>query len=282
MSEAALALILASAFVHASWNFLAKKASGGPAFVWLFTSVAALIEAPIALGIVLITRPSIGWLGLAFMAGTGILHAAYFLSLQKGYEVGDLSLVYPLARGMGPLLAAGAAIALFDERPSGLAISGAVLIGLGAMSLTRAPKGEEVSGVGFALVTAGLIASYTLWDKYAVATLAIPPILYDWANNFGRGLVLLPFVATHRSNVTATWRAHRREVIGVGVLSPVAYVLVLTALSFTPVSYVAPAREISIVIGTAMGAYILSEGDAARRLLASSAMVAGLVALALG
>jgi drug/metabolite transporter (DMT)-like permease len=131
MSEGALALILASAFAHASWNFLAKKASGGPTFVWLFTSVAALIEAPIALGIVLIARPSIGWLGIAFMAGTGVLHAAYFLSLQRGYEVGDLSLVYPLARGMGPLFAAGAAIVLFDERPSGLAIAGVLLVAVG-------------------------------------------------------------------------------------------------------------------------------------------------------
>ena len=278
-----MALVLASAVAHATWNLLAKKSSGGAAFVWLFTSIAALIWAPLALAVALVQSPTIGWTHVGFMAGTGVLHAAYFVSLQRGYEVSDLSLIYPLSRGIGPLLATGAAIALLAERPTYTALGGTLLVGLGAISLTRAPRGTEaVSGVGFAVLTGVLIASYTLWDKYAVDALAIPPILYDWANNFGRGIVLLPLALTRRAEVATTWRTRRRYVIGVAILSPLAYILILTALSFAPVSYVAPAREISIVIGTALGSFVLAEGDARRRLIGSGAIVAGLGALSVG
>src|SRR5262249_61564717 len=78
------------------------------------------------------------------------------------------------------------------------------------------------------------------------------------------------------------WRDHRAEAIGVAVLAPLSYILVLTAMQFTPVSYVAPAREISILIGTAMGTRLLAEGDVHRRLAAAAAMVVGVVVLAVG
>ena len=134
----------------------------------------------------------------------------------------------------------------------------------------------------YALLTGALIAGYTLWDKYAVSALLIPPLLYDWASNLGRTLILAPMAYRRWDGVRATWRRHRRAVLGVAVLSPLAYILVLTALVFAPVSYVAPAREVSILIGAVMGARLLAEGHAPRRIAAALAMFAGIAALTAG
>ena len=136
--------------------------------------------------------------------------------------------------------------------------------------------------VAYALATGVVIAAYTLWDKHAVTALAIPPILYEWTGDVGRAIVLTPVAAARWPAVRTLWTTRRAEVIGTGVLSPLAYILVLTALVFTPVSYVAPAREVSILIGTLMGARLLAEGDARRRVVAAAAMFVGLVALVVG
>ena len=112
MSIGVLSLVLAAAFAHAGWNFLAKGAEGGAAFVWLCAAVGTLLYVPV-LAIALGTDPgALGWAALGLMVGCGALHAVYFVLLQRGYAAGDLSLVYPLARGTGPLLAGTAAIAL--------------------------------------------------------------------------------------------------------------------------------------------------------------------------
>lgn len=221
------------------------------------------------------------------MAGTAVIHAAYFLLLQRGYRAGDLSLVYPVARGTGPLLATLAAIALFSERPTWRALAGAagVIGGIFFMALTRRDAqraARHPEAVGFGLVTGLTIAGYTLWDKHAVAVLLIPPLLLDWAGNLGRTLLVSPYALHRWARVREVWRTRRLEVIAVGVLCPLSYILVLTALVFTPVSYVAPAREVSIVIGTLLGSHLLSEPHAARRLAGAAAIMLGVAALALG
>jgi drug/metabolite transporter (DMT)-like permease len=284
VSAVALILVLISACAHAGWNLLAKRLGGGPAVVWLYTASSTLVYAPLALAVVLVDRPQIGALELGFMAGTAVLHACYFLSLQKGYQTSDLSLVYPLARGTGPLLASLGAIVLFGERPTPVALAGVGLVTLGALSLARGGLGPEAaaSGLAFGLLTGVLIAAYTLWDKHAVDALAIPPLLYDWGNNVGRTLVLLPLGVTRRGEVAALWRTKRRYVLGIGVLSSLAYILVLTALAYTPVTYVAPTREVSIVIGTLLGTHVLGEGDGSRRLVAAITIVIGVFALGIG
>ncbi len=286
MTPAALGLVLGAAAIHATWNLLAKRVGGGTAFVWLFGSLTTIIYAPLAAATILLARPHIGVVQLVFLAGTAVLHLGYFLTLQSGYRTGDLSLVYPLARGTGPVLSVGAAIIVLGERPTPVAMGGALLIGIGIVLLAGNPTSLDHPGarraVGWALLTGALIAAYTLWDKRAVSTLGIPPILLDWGGNLGRALLLTPAALARRDEVRAVWRAHRREVVLVSVLTPMAYILVLTAMVFTPVSYVAPAREISILIGTAMGSRLLAEGDAPRRLTAATAIVVGVAALAVG
>jgi drug/metabolite transporter (DMT)-like permease len=282
----ALTLILAAAFIHASWNLLAKRASGHATFTWLFAVLSAFAYTPVAIAIILVRDAQIGLVELGFMAGSAALHTAYFVLLNEGYRAGDLSLVYPLARGTGPLLSTLAAVLLLGERPSIIAVLGALLIIVGVVVLTIEPHRLGVAGarkaVLYALITGLFIAMYTLWDKQAVGAFAISPLLLDWGANAGRAILLTPFALSHWEKTRIEWRDHRLEAIGVALLAPLSYILVLTALQFTPVSYVAPAREISILIGTAMGTRLLAEGDAYRRLAAASMMVLGVVALALG
>jgi drug/metabolite transporter (DMT)-like permease len=284
----ALGLVVAAGFLHATWNLLAKRAgseASGPAFVWLYSALSTAIFAPLAAGVVL-EGAHVGTVGLLFMFGTGVLHLGYFLSLQEGYRVGDLSVVYPLARGTGPLLASGAAIVLFGERPGPVAVAGILLIVLGVFLLGWEPGGtrgfveRKQLGMAFGLLTGVFIAAYTLWDKYAVSGLSLSPILYYWASLLVETVVLLPVALRRKEEIGGAWRSRRKEALGVAVLSPLAYVLVLMALSFAPVSHVAPAREISILVGTLMGGSLLAEGGLRRRMFASSFMVLGIVALA--
>jgi drug/metabolite transporter (DMT)-like permease len=283
-------LVLASGLLHATWNLLAKRASGdasGPAFVWLYSALSTVIFAPLAAG-VFIGGERLGGVGLLFVFGTGALHIGYFLLLQKGYQVGDLSVVYPLARGTGPLLASGAAILLLGERAGFVAWAGILLIVAGVFLLAWEPDGggrsrrERRLGVVFGVLTGAFIAAYTLWDKYAVDDLLLSPVLYYWGSLLVQTVVLLPVALRRREEIRGAWQARRPEALGVAVLSPVAYLLVLTALVFAPVSRIAPAREIGILIGTLLGGGLLAEEGLRRRLLASLCMVLGIVALAVG
>jgi drug/metabolite transporter (DMT)-like permease len=283
----ALTLILAAAFIHATWNLLNKRASGHATFTWVVACLSAAFYLPVAMAAVLFWQAQIGWVEIGLMAGSAALHTGYFVLLNEGYRAGDLSLVYPLARGTGPLLSSAGAILFFGERPSALALVGGLLIVLGVMVLTGSPdKLRQQAGakkaIVYALVTGTFIAAYTLWDKQAVSTFAVGPVLLDWGSNLGRSLLLTPFALRHWNSVRNEWRIHRFEAIGVALLVPLSYIIVLTAMQFTPVSYVAPAREISILIGTVMGARLLAEGDVHRRLAAAGAMVLGVVALAVG
>ncbi len=190
-------------------------------------------------------------------------------------------------RGFGSLLLATAgAVVLLGERPGVVAVSGIFLITLGVFLLTREPGSFRGPGLGlgvlYGLLTGVFIAAYTFWDKHAVSTLLIPPLLQSWATTVVTVTLLTPLALRHREKALVLWRTHKPEVLGIAVLSPLSYILVLTALVFTPVSYVAPAREISILIGVAMGTQLLAEGHTTSRLLAAGAMVVGVVALTLG
>jgi drug/metabolite transporter (DMT)-like permease len=289
MTPLALALVLAAATCHATWNVLLKRAGGGgPLFLWLTFALGLMLYVPAAIAVALIERPPVGLRELTFVLVSGGLHLGYFLLLQRGYRAGDLSLVYPLARGTGSALATVAAIVVFAERTSPLALFGAFLVVCGLVALSRPRRLVDLDAshagvaVGYALATGSFIAAYTLWDAHAVAALAIPPLLLEWASNAVRTALLAPLVVRRTAEVALIWHEHRTEVLGIAVISPLAYILVLTALVSTPVSYVAPARELSIVIGTAMGAWLLGEAAAARRLPAAAVIVIGVGALAVG
>jgi drug/metabolite transporter (DMT)-like permease len=134
----------------------------------------------------------------------------------------------------------------------------------------------------FALLTGALIAAYTLWDKHAVGTAALSPIIYYWGTNLVNALLLTPVPIRAPEQLRRSWEASRLRAAGVGLLSPLAYVLVLYALARAPVSYVAPARESSIVVGTLLGVLVLHEKDARRRVATAAVIFLGVVTLTLG
>lgn len=282
MTLAALALVLCSAVLHATWNLLAKRLGGGAGVVWLYSCVSAALLTPFSVGWWALARPEVPPLAWLFVVGSALLHVGYFLSLQRGYRVGELSLVYPLARGGGPALATVAAIVLLAERPTALALTGTALVAASAFGLAGGAGRGSGRAIGYGLLTAGFIASYTVWDATAVARVGVAPLLFMWASEWARVLMLTPWAMRRRRLVAEAWARGRASVVAIGALSSLAYLLVLTALTFTPVSYVAPAREISILIGAAFGARLLQEKDSRRRLAAAAGMVLGVALLTWG
>jgi drug/metabolite transporter (DMT)-like permease len=281
-----LGLVLLAAVAHAAWNLLAKGAQGGQGFVWLYTVAASLLYLPVLVVALVVAPGPLGWAAFVFMAGSGALHTVYASLLQRGYRTGDLSLVYPLARGTGPLISTIAAIAIFGERPGLVALLGAGLIVLAVLALARpAPEagGEHGRAARIAVLTGVAIAAYTLWDKQAVDALALSPLVYYWGTNTANALLLTAIVLHgRRSSIALAWRTSKAAAAGVAVLSPLAYVLVLFALARAPVSAVAPARELSILVGTLLGTTVLAEGHGVRRFAAAAAIVVGVVALTIG
>jgi len=286
MTGFAITLVLAAALIHASWNYLLKKSGGGVGFVWAFAALSSLFYAPLAIGVVMVQHFQFSAEALGYLFASAVLHTAYYLLLDRGYRHGDLSVVYPLARATGPFLTVLVAVAVLGERPSVIALCGAALVVGGAFFLAASPaklrEAGALRGIAFALLTGCMIASYTVVDKQAVSAVLIPPILQDWGANLGRVIVMAPLALKRREDVRAAWSRQRKAVILVALLCPLSYILVLTAMVFTPVSYVAPAREISILFAALMGAHWLQEGDVPRRIAAAAAMALGVVALAVG
>jgi len=286
MTGLAIALVLSAGLIHASWNYFLKKSGGGIGFVWSFAALSSLFYAPLAISVAVVQHFQFTVGALAFMLGSAVLHTGYFLLLDRGYRYGDLSIVYPLARTTGPVLTIVVAIFVLGERPGPIALGGAALVVGGAFFLAASPaklrEAGALRGIAFALLTGCMIASYTVVDKQAVSVALIPPIVLDWGANLGRVIVMIPLALRHREQVRLAWLRQRSAVVLVALLCPLSYILVLTAMVFTPVSYVAPAREISILFAALMGAHWLREGDISRRTMAAAAMALGLIALALG
>ncbi|HEX4943856.1 MAG TPA: EamA family transporter [Usitatibacteraceae bacterium] len=288
MTWLALALVLTAALIHASWNFLLKKSGGGPGLITAACLGSVVVYAPFVAGAAWVQHYGFRPVHLALMFTSGMIHTAYFLLLDRAYRSGgDLSIVYPLARATGPLLTIVVAVAVLGERPGPTALAGAVLIVISALVLTGNPltwhKSEARHAVGFALLTGFTISMYTICDKASVAAWLVPPLVYDWGCNFFRSLVLVPVTQKRwPGSIDKAWRERRKTVIAIAVLSPLSYILVLTAMVFTPVSLVAPAREVSILFAALMGAYFLKEGDLTRRLVAAAGMALGVAGLTVG
>jgi len=288
MTSLALALVLVAAFTHATWNFAAKQSNGGLPFVWLTGLWSFIFYIPAVAAYTLWKQPALPSAAIFLFVGSGIIKTAYALLLQRGYRHGDFSLIYPLARGTGPLLSVCAAIAIFGERPTLLALAGGAVIVLSILHLTggakllRADRKHLRQGLLYGFTCGVCIAAYTVWDQRAVSHWQLPPVIYDCGTQIVMCTILTPFAWRRRAEAAFAWREHRGKVFTVAILGPLGYVLILTAMSFTPVSYIAPAREVSILIGTLFGARLLKETDAPRRILAAIGMVLGVIALAVG
>ncbi|MFB2595996.1 EamA family transporter [Paracoccus sp. p4-l81] len=283
MSLFGLALVLAAAVCHATWNVFVKRINGGAELIWLFSALALLLYLPVAAWVMIVQRPHLGATELAFIAGSVVLHLAYFALLQAGYQRGDLSVVYPTARATGPVLSSAFAVLMLDEVITPRMGLGAAIIVIGVLMLTGGGRGTGQrlgASLGFGLAVGALIGSYTAWDAYAVSVVLIPPLLLDYVSTLGRVVLLTPVALRRRALVARQWRDHRWGVIAIALFSPLAYILVLYALTFTPVAYVAPMREVSVVLVVIAGSLFLAEGHLRQRLTWAAVILAGMVILA--
>jgi drug/metabolite transporter (DMT)-like permease len=278
----ALLLILVAAFAHSAWNLLAKRASRHRHLIWFSSLSETVLFLPLAVWIGIQTRDRFNWHAAVFLLATGILHIWYTESLLRGYRAGDLSLVYPLARGTGPLISFLGAIFLLRERPSLLAGAGALLIAVGIVLVSGGIANLRGAGLFWGVMTGLTIASYTLVDGYSVKVLLLSPVIIDYAGNLFRTIVLSHIAWRDRAQLPAEYQQCWKEALGIGILTPAGYILVLFAMQIAPISHVAPAREMSMMIGAWFGARVLKEGHLARRMTGSALIAAGVAGLTLG
>jgi drug/metabolite transporter (DMT)-like permease len=289
-------LVAGAAVLHVAWNVLLKTA-GDPlrAAAIGMTSAAAVIVPAAAIGWVVIGRPPIPPEAIGLSILSGVLEAAYFGFLAAAYRRGDLSVVYPIARGTAPLLAVAVGIGVLGERlgPAGITGVGFLLVGLLTLQrpwrflrLANRGPGSGDPAVMFALATGVMIAAYSAVDR--VGARLVEPWLYAgliWASCM---VFLWAYVWFRRTVLRAPDPTgpfdRRRAAIG-GWITLSAYLLILAAFSVAPLTAVAPLRESAIVLASGWGTMRLGEGrdrrETIRRIVASALVVAGAILLAI-
>ncbi len=286
MSPEALALVLTAAVLHALWNFAAKGVTEDRLlFVWLYATASAVLWLPVAIVWLLATGQRPGWVWLGAAALSALMHIAYQLTLQRGYAEADLNLVYPLARGVGPLLTFVVAVAVLGERPGVWGTVGVVLVVAGVLLISwprGTIRGSTWPGVVWGCATGITIAAYTLWDSHTVTDLGVPPLPYFVLGLLCQVPVLTLLAGSRVREARRAWPTLARPVLVVALLSPLAYLLVLRAMQLAPVALVAAARESSIVVGALLGWLALGEERPVHRLLGSAVVAAGIAAIVLG
>lgn len=273
----AVLLLTASALLHAWWNYLVKRSGTGDVlFVWLYSVLAA----PLALAVLVVTGPGPAW--WAALVST-VLHTLYALALQRAYAGADLSVVYPVSRGAAPVLVLIASAPVVGV-PHALELLGIALVVAGLMLMTGPLRAGAGSGraVAAGLVVAGVTTAYTLWDAYAVLRLDVDPLGYLAVSALAQAVLLSVLVAPRRARIPAVARTHGRLALGVTVLVPAAYGLVLVAMAFAPPAVIAAGRALNVVFAVLLGILLLHEPRTGRALGGTAVIVAGALALAAG
>jgi uncharacterized membrane protein len=291
MDPLIVAIVAIAALLHVAWNVRLKTA-GDP----LRTATVMMLAGTV---LVVPIGAAVWWLrgaapfpieGIVIGVASGVFEAAYFILLAAAYRRGDLSVIYPLARGTAPLLLVAFGIVVLDERLGvpgwigvALLLSGFLALQRPWRVLSRRGAARPDTAIAFALGTGVMIASYTALDR--VGTRIIDPFPYA-AILWVTGSVLLTlwvrFVAGGRLFGSVD---EVRQATMAGVLTLGAYLLILIALSVAPLTAVAPLRESATVVAATWGAVKMGEaahrGDAARRIVASAVIVVGAILLAI-
>lgn len=289
MTGIALALVLGSAFLHAAWNFLYKRALDKRAFAWLFGVAATVIYLPVFA--VAATRLEISPAGWFVVVLSAVVHSFYFAFLGFGYSVGDLSLVYPLARGTAPLLVPIWAVLFLGERLSVTGVAGIVAVVMGVYVLHL----REISWQGLlapirsistrptriALISGVLISTYTVIDKVGVSYFEPFVYMYMWTALYAA--LYAPFVlkTSGWESVKKEWRLNALPIVIVGFLIVSTYTMVLFAMTMSNVSYVASAREVAVVFGAILGTVFLRESYGRSKMSGAVLIAIGIVFISL-
>jgi len=271
-------LILLAAVMHAAWNALVKSSRDPLVELAALNLAGGIVSLPLI--------PALGLPGLAvvpFLAGNVLCHTAYYTLLLNSYSAGGLSLVYPIARGVAPLLVAAASVPLLGEPLGSGALIGVVLIALsiGSLAFAGGRRNFRPRAVLLSLATGTSIAAYTLVDG-AGARRATNAVSYIACLFVLDAFVLLPAVYLRRRGVAIErMRAHFRTGALSGVLAVAAYGIAVWAMTRAPIALVAALRETSVVVAAILGALLLGEPFGKHRVLASIGVAFGIVLLRL-
>lgn len=295
MPLSALALVILAAVLHATWNIAAKRAGGDDRFVFITTALTSVLWLPAGLWFGWHEVPRWGLAEWAVVSASAAVHLLYFRALIAGYRAGDLTVVYPLARGTGPLITAVLAVWLLGETLGlggtlgVLAVCGGVFLIAGGPGLWQRLQHRDAvhrqrtwAGVRWGLITGVLIAGYSVIDGVAIKVLLIGPVVLDYLCNLLRVPLQLPLLLRDPAGIAAAWRTQWRYALVVSTLGPTAYICVLYALQLAPLSHVAPARELSLLVAALVGGRLLGEQELGLRLAGAACIAAGVMLLAWG
>ena len=286
MSVDSLLLILGSACLHVVLHVALKQARDRTAFVWWMWLWASVLFSPVLI-VCWQEVPPVVW---GILAVSALFEALYYLAIARAYQLGELSVVYPLARGTAPLFLFGWTLLLLTERPTAAAVGGIGLIVLG-LCLINLPRlgawrecvrGLGQSASGWALSAGLCISLYTLLVKVAVGL--INALLYTYLAMTLTLVWLTPgtLVAVGWTGLRREWHSSRWHSVVAGLAAMAAYAIVLLVMQTgVPASYVGATREISVVFGTVAAIVVLKERGTAMRLLGSGFVSAGVAAIAL-
>ena len=277
MTVSVFSLVLLAAALHAIWNAVIKGTG----------------DKTIAIGLVALGHMVLGLIGAAilplpdirvipFIIASTLIHWGYYYGLTTAYKFGDLSLIYPIARGISPVIVTFFAFFWIDERLSWVEMSGVLLISSGILFLgLRSLSNEKsITALVFALTTGMLIAAYSVTDGFGVR-LAENPLSYIVWLFIAEGFVVFYIFGRFRLRLLKSSLSEILLGFFAGVVSTVAYGLALYAKSLAPLGIVTALRETSVIIATLIGVFWFKEKPIGYRLGAASIVFCGIIFLAL-
>lgn len=287
MSTSLFLVVLVAAVFHAVWNFYARKTSGNIVVFWFALWVSVLVLLPLVAGLVVLEGVDAIWAmyrqGYPYMVGTGIFHVGYFILLARAYEYGEISVVYPVARGSGIGATAFCGWLFLNENINWIGATGIALVCLGILSMGAGvlrQNEQAMDGFKSALGVGVTIIGYSVIDKMGVGV--VNPIIYIWTMFLVTVLAIWPLVISrHGGEVREVLARSRRSILIIGIGSAGTYLTILFAFTMGPVGYIVALREFAVVVGAVLGVVFLGEKLTVVKVAAIGAIAAGLVCIKL-
>ncbi len=274
-------LAVSAGLLHAVWNFASKKTKGNLSVLWLGQVFGVIIGLPLAGAILVSTKITLA--AALYILTSGLIHAFYFYYLGKSYQYGEISTVYPLARGIGVAVTSVlGAILLKEQFPwIGILGIGAICSGILLLGFSGYKLGCDPIGLRFAVWVGLIISAYSIIDKAAVAI--VNPVVYILGQAFLVVIFLSPVIFRHhREELKHAWGSLKKYSAIVGIGSIGTYLLILFAFQQGPVSYIVAIRESSVAFGALLGFLLLREPFSFKKGMGIAVITIGLLLIKLG